>query len=223
MVTPAAIANATAWVSSPANTASCRYEENKLIEQKKDLLYQIEHFDLEPADRELVTSKIETVRRRMLSLPYIPSVAFVAKELGRPKATAMVKAYLVGLNIALNTARPMTEMMIEQSAPIILDYMLSDEICADITVADLRLIFERITRGNYGKIYGGLGCQDICGFIDLYAQEKHEEYMRLMALNKAPDTHQRTATDAISMREAMHQAQAKYLVEKAKGANLADA
>ena len=83
---------------------------------------------------------------------------------------------MVELNLVLNLARPMNDGMIIATAPLIVDHLLEDD--CDITLADLRIIFDRAKMGTYGSFYGGIGSADIIAWIDGYIAEKCSEYER---------------------------------------------
>lgn len=105
---------------------------------------------------------------------YAPSVRVVVRDLGQRAMENYIKAQLVSLNIVLNLARPMSEALIEASAPLIVRHILEDD--CDVTIADLRIIFDRAKTGQFGNYYNGIGLADICGWIDTYICEKCEEF-----------------------------------------------
>lgn len=102
---------------------------------------------------------------------YIPSLSRCMKELGRDSVEAMLKLYLIQLNVGTNAARPLTEAVIEAMVPVILNHIIND-LDVTINLADLRIVFDRAMSGQYGKPYGGFTCQDVCSWFDSYNREK---------------------------------------------------
>ena len=144
----------------------------------------------------------------------IPTVEKCVAEMGTATMCAAIKMQLVALNIAANAARPMSEAVIDTVAPVVLDYILSLEV--SINLADFRIVFDRAMRGDFGKVYGGIGCQDICSWFKAYEAEKMEAIDRYEERRKQGDlagyrTNHRGA-EITRMRDAMHQ----YNLEKIK-------
>ena len=144
----------------------------------------------------------------------IPTVEKCVAEMGTATMCAAIKMQLVALNIAANAARPMSEAVIDTVAPVVLDYILSLEV--SINLADFRIVFDRAMRGDFGKVYGGIGCQDICSWFKAYEAEKMEAIDRYEERRKQGDlagyrTNHRGA-EITRMRDAMHQ----YNLEKMK-------
>ena len=122
---------------------------------------------------ELIKTPKDSVNMVRSGVSYAPSVRKIVKELGQPMMEAFVKAQLVSLNIVLNLARPMSEALIEASAPLVVRHILDDD--CDINIADIRIIFDRAKMGRWGNYYNGIGLADICGWIDAYICEKCDE------------------------------------------------
>lgn len=140
---------------------------------------------------------------------YVPTVRKIVKELGDQRMEALIKAELVTLNVMLNLARPMTEPMIEGTAPLVVQHILEDD--CDITLADLRIIFDRAKKGTYGSFYGGIGSADIIAWIDGYIAEKCSEYERWHQNEyQRLDPYERGSSDTKAERNAFHEALAKY-------------
>lgn len=145
---------------------------------------------------------------------YVPSLNRCMKELGQSKVEAMLKAYLIRLNVVGNAARPLSEGAIEAMVPVILDHILND-LDVTITLADLKIIFDRAMKGHYGTPYGGFTSQDICGWFDKYNREKMEAIDRIEERRKRNDFAGRSNSRATELAK-MHDANAQYLTEKAK-------
>ena len=147
---------------------------------------------------------------------YIPSLQRCIKDMGRDSVEAMLKLYLIRLNITTNAARPLTEAAIEAMVPVILNHVVND-LDVTINLADLRIIFDRATNGYYGKPYGGFTCQDVCGWFDLYNREKMDAIDQIESRRKCDELGggRRSSGhryEVAKMRDAMHQ----YQLEKMK-------
>lgn len=139
---------------------------------------------------------------------YVPTVRKIVKELGDQRMEALIKAELVTLNVMLNLARPMTEPMIEGTAPLVVQHILEDD--CDITLADLRIIFDRAKKGIYGSFYGGIGSADIISWIDGYITEKCSEYERWHQNQYAQPAAKRSYRSEGDERNAFHEALVQY-------------
>lgn len=139
---------------------------------------------------------------------YIPSLNRCIRELGMEKVEAMLKLYLIRLNVVTNASRPLTEDVIDIMVPVIIDHIIND-LDVTITLADLRIIFDRAMRGHYGKTYGGFGCQDVCNWFDQYNIEMMNAIDAVELRRKQEELgHARTSTrvrEVARMRDAMHQ------------------
>lgn len=162
-----------------------------------------------------VTTPRQSVELSKSGQVYVPTVRKVVKELGETSMEALVMAELVSLNIVLNLARPMTEPMITATAQLVVQHILDDD--CDLTLADLRIIFDRAKKGVYGSFYGGIGSADIISWIDGYIAEKCNEYERWHQNEYSrDDPYQRISTDTSKERDAMHEAMKRYNMDKFK-------
>ena len=160
-----------------------------------------------------VTSPRKSVELAKSGQLYVPTVRKAVKDLGELSMETLIKVNLVRMNTALNLARPMSESMIEMTAPLVVQHILDDD--CDITLADLRLIFDRATRGYYGQFYNGIGSADVIRWIDIYIGEKCEEYERWhQNTYKEPDRFDRSCANKDAERNAFHEAMVQY--EQAK-------
>ena len=148
---------------------------------------------------------------------YAPSLDRCVNELGQPKVEAMLKMYLIRLNVTTNAAHPMTEAMIDSTVPALLSHILND-LRVTINLADLRIIFDRATTGYYGKPYGGFTSQDICGWFDQYQREKIDAIDRVEQSRKGEElrafANSNNSEYANLEKAAMRAAQARYITEK---------
>lgn len=161
----------------------------------------------------MVTSPRKSVELSKSGQLYVPTVRKVVKDLGEQSMETCIKAQLISLNLILNLARPMTDQMITATAPLVVQHILDDD--CDLTLADLRIIFDRAKKGVYGSFYGGIGSADIINWIDGYIAEKCNEYERWhQNAYSRDDPYQRISTDASKERDAMHEAMKRYNIEK---------
>lgn len=157
-----------------------------------------------------ITNADMSVAETRYKAPTIPTVARVTHELGRAKMEAALKAQLVTVNLVANAARPMTEDVLDAMVPVVLDHILSLDI--DVNMADFRIIFDRAMRGQYGKFFGGIGCQDICAWFSAYEQEKMDAIDRYEEKIKSADlSGRRSAVDDAAM---MHAAMVEWMQGK---------
>lgn len=138
---------------------------------------------------------------------YVPSIERCIRDLGRDKVEAMLKLYLVRLNVATNAARPLTEDVIEAMVPVILDHITND-LDVTINLADLRIVMDRALSGYYGKAYGGFGSQDVCGWFDQYNREKMQAIDAVERRRKDAELHGIRSNgrkhEVARMRDVMH-------------------
>ena len=160
-----------------------------------------------------VTSPRKSVELSKNGQLYVPTVRKAVKDLGELSMETLIKVNLVRMNAALNLSRPMTNEMMEITAPLVVQHILDDD--CDITLADLRLIFDRAMRGYYGQFYNGIGSADVIRWIDIYIGEKCEEYERWhQNTYKEPDRFDRSCANKDAERNAFHEAMVQY--EQAK-------
>lgn len=126
------------------------------------------------------SQSVELVR----SGTYIPSVRKVVSEVGETRLAAYIKIELIQLNTLLNLGRPMNEIFLETAVPLIVRHLTDEDV--EPNLADLKIIFDRARTGFYGTYYGGIGYNDIIGWIDSYILDEklpaihawHEERYR---------------------------------------------
>lgn len=149
---------------------------------------------------------------------YVPTVRRVVKELSNVDMERLIMSYLVRLNASLNLARPMNEVMIKTTAEIVNKHILEDD--CDITLADLRIIFERAMMGYYGYFYNGIGLNDVIRWVDTYIGEKCDEYERWYHNQYSePDPYSRISGDRSAERNAFHEAMVHFEQERQKKQN----
>ena len=151
---------------------------------------------------------------------YVPSLERCIKDMGRDAVEAMLKLYLVRLNMTTNAARPLTEGVIEAMVPVILNHITND-LDVTINLADLRIIFDRATTGQYGKPYGGYTCQEVCSWFDQYNREKMDAIDQIERRRKCDELgggrrSNHRGTEMARMRDAMHQYQLEKLKQDAQ-------
>lgn len=147
---------------------------------------------------------------------YVPSIERCIKDMGRDSVEAMLKLYLVRLNVTTNAARPLTEGVIEAMVPVILNHITND-LDVTINLADLRIIFDRATTGQYGKPYGGYTCQEVCSWFDQYNREKMDAIDQIERRRKCDELGGgRRSNHRITEIARMHDANHQYQLEKMK-------
>jgi hypothetical protein len=160
-----------------------------------------------------ITSPRKSVELAKSGQLYVPTVRRVVKELSDTDMERLIMTYLVRLNVVLNLARPMNDVMIKTTAGLAVQHILSDD--CDVTLADIRIIFERAMKGQYGQFYNGIGSADVIRWIDIYIGEKCEEYERWhQNTYKEPDRFDRSCANKDAERNAFHEAMVQY--EQAK-------
>lgn len=156
-----------------------------------------------------VTSPRKSVELSKSGQLYVPTVRKAVKDLGELSMETLIKVNLVRMNTALNLARPMTEAMIEMTAPLVVQHILEDD--CDVTLADLRLIFEGAMKGQYGEFYNGIGSADVIRWIDIYIGVKCEEYERWHQNEyRKPDRYERSSSERDKDGKAFHEVWANY-------------
>lgn len=165
-----------------------------------------------------VTSPKKSVELAKSGQLYVPTVRKAVKDLGELSMETLIKVNLVRMNTALNLARPMSEAMIEMTAPLVVQHIIDDD--CDVTLADLRLIFDRAMSGYFGQFYNGIGSADVIRWIDLYIGEKCEEYERWhQNAYREPDRYDRSYNNKDAERNAFHEAMVQYEQAKMKKQN----
>lgn len=212
MLAPAYIAKATAMVRNVAQSAEISRKSTAIddkIEMCKMWIQRIaddcerEKRTATPAEAEYVDRmnvEIQTALAEKNALPYLPTVRKCISDLGLVPTTAMVKLQLVKLNFMLNMARPLSDDMIEIYAPLIVDRIVEEDV--SLNLADLRIIFDNAAMGRYGKVFGGLGLNDIISWIDQYVSDK----MEAINLRQYHDPQGSRSTDMQAIKDSFHQA-----------------
>ena len=146
---------------------------------------------------------------------YVPSIDRCIRDLGREKVEAMLKMYLIRLNVSTNASRPLTEGVIESMVPVILDHITRD-LDVTINLADLKIIFDRAMKGHYGTPYGGFTSQDICGWFDKWDKETREAIDRVEQRRKREELAANRIDHRVSEVFAHRAAHSRYIQEQAK-------
>lgn len=156
-----------------------------------------------------ITSPRKSVELAKSGQLYVPTVRRVVKELSDTDMERLIMTYLVRLNVVLNLARPMNDVMIKTTAGLAVQHILSDD--CDVTLADIRIIFERAMKGQYGQFYNGIGSADVIRWIDIYIGEKCEEYERWHQNEyRVPDQFERSSTNEKENEKSFREVWAKY-------------
>ena len=156
-----------------------------------------------------VTNPRKSVELAKSGQLYVPTVRLVVKDLGNLPMEALVRGELLKLNSVLNLARPMNETMIKTTASLVVQHILEDD--CDITLADIRIIFERAMKGYYGEYFNGIGSADVIKWVNIYVNEKCDEYERWHQNRYSTrDTYERSSSDTQGERNAFHDALVQY-------------
>lgn len=145
---------------------------------------------------------------------YIPSVQRAIKEMGQVKVAAAIKIMLIEINALLNLPRPLTEIMIDAIAPMVVKRIASYDIT--LNMADLNIIMQRAIEGKWGNYYGGIGASDIIGWFDSYIMEKDEAIERWHHDQYHEDRRDSIIDHRANERNKNHQAYLQHVSDKMK-------
>lgn len=139
---------------------------------------------------------------------YLPTIGEIRRNMGEQSAADVIRLQLAWLNTQINATRPLTSVQIDIMAPFILQHMMEASI--SYNVADIKIIFQRAAAGVYGKLYGGIGVQDVCQWLDAYEQEKIDAIDRWEGQHRDGDPYERRSLDASVEQDLNHAAQVWY-------------
>ena len=210
---PAAIKKATAGICNAYDSLSPVFAAANIEEKIDDIDYHLSHFEIPEAQREAMLARRKEYAVQLQGVQWLPTISEVAKKFGQAAVETAIKLQLINLNLLTNDTRPLTETNIENMTPLILQHM--KEAGTSLNLADLRIIFEKGVTGAYGKIYGSIGTQNICAWIDTYVDEKLQALERMYGEQKQADCYGRT-DHAKQEREANHAAIQRYIIEQAE-------
>ncbi len=139
---------------------------------------------------------------------YLPTIGEIRRNMGEQSAADVIRMQLAWLNTQVNATRPLTSVQIDIMAPFILEHMMQAAI--SYNVADVKIIFQRAAAGVYGKLYGGIGAQDVCQWLDAYEQEKIDAIDRWEGQQRNVDPYDRRSLDVSGDQSINHAAQVWY-------------
>lgn len=103
------------------------------------------------------------------------SVRKAVKLTSRKETAALIVAQIVRLQTMLNTSRPLTPEAIAETAYMVVDLCIEDDV--ELNFADVDIVFRRAASGYYGKIFAGIGSADVLGWFSDYIIEKAEAFV----------------------------------------------
>lgn len=98
-----------------------------------------------------------------------PSLNKIKNELGEDTVLGFLKLHILDLRVFLNIGKTMSDTQTEQTAMLLFDEFPS------LTVADIKLFFNKIKKGHYGQIYDRLDGQLILIWLAKYYNERLED------------------------------------------------
>lgn len=101
-----------------------------------------------------------------------PSLAKIKTYYGEAKANAVVVEMLTDFISFLNIGKTMNVEQITETARLMQDYF------PHFNLADMKLFFSKMKMGYYGKFYDRIDGQEILSKLDIYNQERMDEFER---------------------------------------------
>ena len=95
-----------------------------------------------------------------------PTLNKIKSELGEEAVLGFLKLHILDLRVFLNIGKTMSDAQTEQTALFILDEY------PQLTIADIKLFFNKIKKGHYGQIYDRLDGQLILIWLNKYFEER---------------------------------------------------
>jgi hypothetical protein len=137
---------------------------------------------LETGDRRGVTMALKEYKTpsgaanypALLSVPISERLPAMAAQDVR-RASMIVTAGVTMALEAMNLARPMNASQVMDLADAILETASEDQ----LSLEDLILFMQRLTRGQYGALYESMDSIKFMEKFEIYRQERHVSYMRI--------------------------------------------
>jgi hypothetical protein len=111
----------------------------------------------------------------LLSIPYTDRLPGLIEKYGKEKVHAVIVAMLTEWVNSFNVVRPMTPDQIVSCTHEILNSSHEDY----LGVEDLIIFFQGAKNGKYGKVYDRIDQQTIFEMMEVYRQQRHEEYFKI--------------------------------------------
>ena len=141
-----------------------------------------------------------------------PTLASVKVKFGDDYMLAYIEMWIDNLNDFVNTARKMTPGQIQETALFIYqDYHY-------LNIADLNLVFGRMKRGEFGKLYESIDGMKILEYFRIYGSERADKIEQMSINSDAKykqDDFKRTS-DTSDIKTAFKRANAFQLIENSK-------
>ncbi len=166
--------------------------------------------DYEPKTLSLAMREagIDTVEKSVRSDAV--SVKRLVRELGYKETAALIVMQLTRLEMLLNVSKPMHPEAIAETATMVVDSCINAGV--GVNVADIDIIFKRASKGECGKIYGGISCAEVLRWFNEYYTEKSEACVQ-WNIEKSSEYHYyspRSSELAQSREREFHRAAADY-------------
>lgn len=103
------------------------------------------------------------------------SVKKAVLQTSRKEIAALIVAQIVRLQTMLNTARPLSVEAIAETAYMVVDLCVADDV--ELNFADIDIVFRRAASGRYGKVFAGFGSADVLSWFSDYIIEKADAFV----------------------------------------------
>lgn len=146
----------------------------------------------------------------LLGIPVKDRLPGLVDQYGAKKIHQLLVVLLTQFCNTFNVIRPMTAEQIVACASEILNTSTEDY----LSIEDLTIFFQGAKNGKYGKIYDRLDQQIIFEMLEVYRQQRHEQYLNIKeeqhANLKALGPSFRSSDSVTEIKELFHQANLQY-------------
>ena len=98
-----------------------------------------------------------------------PTLISVKRAYGEDKANVIIQTWLIDLNKSLNLRTKLKDEQLEETA----DFIMEDY--KNLSIGDIKVIFERAKKGWYGVLYENLSMDKILSWFRDYSEKKEDE------------------------------------------------
>lgn len=146
----------------------------------------------------------------LLSIPVKDRLPGLVEQYGAKRIHQLLVVLLTEFCNTFNVIRPMSANQIVSCASEILNTSNEDY----LSMEDLTIFFQGAKTGKYGKVYDRLDQQMIFEMLEIYRQERHEQYQNIkdeQHVNlKALGPSFRNVDDSTELKELFHQANLEH-------------